>query len=282
MQCPPTRNTHPMKIPGSILLPNSCSLASSFEEVDFWLTLPSTKIKSPSILTPNMISYAVLPSGGLCLPAFRTIRIFWKISQHTVISCWFGIVGSRCPNYAGPFFVFGVRVSLPQRLQPKVVLSPHWGLSSFFCSVRHVFPTNTAALSIKLSEKGSRNVQHGFLHFCICRTGSPDEIVGAAQDGLLALCQCGRFLLVAKSKNTSHSSHNRPRDNTKGESATNFTHKPVSSSWRGTDDATRGLDLQVVLVFSKSFPFLAERQNFLPSCARKHHCRKYTSFPSPL
>ena len=28
---------------------------------------------------------------------------FWKMRQHIVISCWFGIVGSRCPNHAGLF-----------------------------------------------------------------------------------------------------------------------------------------------------------------------------------
>ena len=158
-----------------------------------------------------------------------------------VRNCWLSLSQLRWS-----LFVFSVRV-FRNGFNRRSSCS-HIGVSPrFFCSVRPVFPTNTAALSIKLSEKGFRNVQHGFLHFCICRTGSPDEIVGAAQDGFLAFSPCGGFLLVAKSRNTSHSSHNRPRDNTESESSTNFTQRRVPSSWRGTDDATRGLDLQVVV-----------------------------------
>ena len=104
-----------------------------------------------------------------------------------VRNCWLSLSQLRWP-----LFVFSVRVSLAT-VTTEGGPVPTLGSLLVFCSVRHVFPTNTAALSIKLSEKGSRNVQHSFLHFCICRTGSPDEIVGATQDGLLAFCLCGWF-----------------------------------------------------------------------------------------
>ena len=57
---PPARKTKPMKIPGSICLPNCGSRASSFEDMGLWLTLAPNKIKGPSNFAPHSFSYAVL------------------------------------------------------------------------------------------------------------------------------------------------------------------------------------------------------------------------------
>ena len=74
-----------------------------------------------------------------------------------------------------------------------------------------------------------------------------NEIVGAAREGL-SVGLPGR-----QEKEHPDSSHHRPRDNTEGESSTNFTYNEVLSYWMwtfasfcGTDGATRGLDLQVL------------------------------------
>ena len=46
----------------------------------------------------------------LCQSAYFTIRTFWELREHIVISFWFGIAGSPCPKYAG-LFVCTARVS---------------------------------------------------------------------------------------------------------------------------------------------------------------------------
>ena len=50
----------------------------------------------------------------------------------------------------------------------------------------------------------------------------------------------------------------------------------------GTDNVTRGFYLHAVFWHFVGFSCPVEREHFLPSCARMHHCRQHTSCPSAL
>ena len=62
---------------------------------------------------PSARSKSVVASGArvFCHPAYFTILGSWEMREHLVISRWFGIDGSLCPNYVGPVFTYGSLVA---------------------------------------------------------------------------------------------------------------------------------------------------------------------------